>query len=171
MKRTWILAAIGVLAGVTAWAHWQRLPLADGAVADRVVVLKADHRLELYDDGKLLRSYPVSLGREPIGPKRREGDRRTPEGSYVIDFRKPDSSYHRALHISYPRPDQVAAARARGEPPGGLIMIHGLPNGAGFLGRLHLLSDWTIGCIAVTNAEIEEIWRVVPDGTPVEIKS
>lgn len=170
MKRALIVGAIVSLASVMVWAHWQRIPLADGAVADRVVVLKADRRLELYDDGALLRSYRISLGREPVGPKRREGDRRTPEGDYVIDFRKPDSDYHRALHISYPRPDQVAAARSRGEPPGGLIMIHGLRNGAGFVGRLHLLSDWTIGCIAVTNPEIEEIWRVVPDGTPVEIR-
>jgi murein L,D-transpeptidase YafK len=78
---------------------------------------------------------------------------------YLIDFHKPDSSYHRALHISCPRADQVAAARAASVSPGNVIMIHGLPNGLGFIGRLHLLSDWTIGCIAVTNAEIEEMWR------------
>ena len=77
---------------------------------------------------------------------------------------------HQTLHISYPRPAQVAAARARGEPAGGLIMIHGLPNGAGYVGRLHLLMDWTLGCIAVTNTEIEEIWRVVPDGTRIVIE-
>lgn len=164
-----MLAPIAVLALAVSCAHWPRAPLAEGTVADRVVVHKADRRLELYQGDRLLRSYRISLGREPQGPKRREGDLRTPEGSYLIDYRNPQSAFHRALHISYPRRDQVAAARSRGVPPGGLIMIHGLPNGAGFIGRLHLLSDWTLGCIAVTNDEIEEIWRVVPDGTRIHI--
>lgn len=170
MKRALIPGAIVVVSAVAAWAHWPRSPLPEGVVANRIVVLKAERRLELYDGPELLRSYDISLGRKPVGPKRKQGDRRTPEGSYRIDFRKADSSFHRALHISYPRPDQVAAARSRGEPAGGLIMIHGLPNGVGYIGRLHLLMDWTLGCIAVTNTEIEEIWRVVPDGTRIEIK-
>jgi murein L,D-transpeptidase YafK len=173
MKKTkgaLILGASSVAIAAAAWAHWPRTPLADDAVASRVIVLKSDRRLELYDGPELLRSYDISLGREPVGPKRKQGDRRTPEGSYRIDFRKADSSFHRALHISYPRADQIAAARARGEPAGGLIMIHGLPNGTGYVGRLHLLMDWTLGCIAVTNTEIEEIWRVVPNGTRIEIR-
>ena len=169
-KRALLLAATGVVIAVVAWAHWPRSPLPDGIVADRVVVLKSERRLELFDGRDLLRSYDISLGREPVGPKRKQGDRRTPEGTYRIDYRNAESSFHRALHISYPRPAQVAAARARGEPAGGLIMIHGLPNGAGYVGRLHLLMDWTLGCIAVTNTEIEEIWRVVPDGTRVVIE-
>jgi len=170
MRRALIIGVIGVIVGAGAWAHWPLLPLPDDAVADRIVVLKAERRLELYDGPKLLRSYSVSLGREPVGPKRLWGDMRTPEGRYVIDYHKANSLYHRALHISYPRPDQVAVARAKHVSPGDLIMIHGLRNGAGFIGRLHRLSDWTVGCIAVTNAEIEEISRVVPDGTPIEIK-
>jgi len=170
MKRALIVGVIGVVVAAGAWAHWPRDPLPDGAIADRVVVLKAERRLELYDGSNLVRSYPVSLGRQPVGAKLQQGDKRTPEGAYTIDYRKPDSSYHRALHISYPRPDQVAAAAARGTSPGDLIMIHGLPNGIGFVGRLHLLFDWTVGCIAVTNRDIEEIWRVVPDGTPIEIR-
>lgn len=93
---------------------------------------------------------------------------RTPEGRYIIDYRKDDSAFHRALHIFSARRDQVTAARLRGEPPGGLIMIHGLPNGVGWLGRLHRVSDWTNGCVAVTNDEIEELWQVVPNGTPIE---
>jgi murein L,D-transpeptidase YafK len=138
--------------------------------ADRVVVHKAARVLELYAGATRLRAYPVSLGTEPRGAKQEEGDGRTPEGRYVLDFRKADSSFHRALHVSYPSPRDVAAARARGSSAGGLIMIHGLPNGMGYLGRLHLLHDWTLGCIAVTDPEIEEIWRVVPDGTPIEIR-
>lgn len=170
MRPSFTLLPIGALAAVLAWAHWPLIPLADGAIADRIVVDKSERRLELYDGTALLRSYTVSLGREPVGPKRREGDSRTPEGRYYIDYRKPDSAFYRALHISYPTPNQRAAARARGEPPGGLIMIHGLSERRAPFGRLNRLSDWTIGCIAVTNAEMDELWRVVVDGTPIEIK-
>ncbi len=170
MKTALIFGVVGVIVVTGVWANWPSDPLPEGTIADRVVVLKADRKLELYKGNILIRSYPVSLGREPVGAKQQQGDKRTPEGGYTIDYRKPDSSYHRALHISYPRPDQVAAAAAQGISPGDLIMIHGLPNGAGLVGRLHLLSDWTVGCIAVTNREIEEIWRVVPDGTAIEIR-
>lgn len=170
MYRTPLIAFAVVTIAFAAWAHWPHAPLADGMVASRIVVRKSARTLELYAGGELLRSYAIALGPDPIGPKDRQGDGRTPEGRYRIDYRKEDSSFHRALHISYPRSDQVAAARQRGEPPGGLIMIHGLPNDAGWLGRLHLVSDWTNGCIAVTNDEIEEIWRVVPNGTPIEIE-
>lgn len=115
-------------------------------------------------------SYAVALGRHPLGHKQREGDGRTPEGRYVLDSRKSDSAFHLALHVSYPSPADRALAQARGDDPGGLIMIHGLRNGLGFLGRTHRLLDWTQGCIAVTNREIEEIWRVIPDGTPITIE-
>lgn len=170
MYRTLLVALAVVTVGIAAWAHWPHSPLPEGVVADRVVVHKAARALELYDGGKILRTYPISLGADPIGPKSRKGDGRTPEGRYVIDYRNEDSAYYRALHISYPRADQIAAARARGEPPGGLIMIHGLPNGRGWMGRMHRVSDWTLGCVAVTNDEIEELWRVVPNGTPIEIQ-
>ncbi|HSC30030.1 MAG TPA: L,D-transpeptidase family protein [Vicinamibacterales bacterium] len=170
MRRSPFFLSLCAVAVAAAWAHWPLLPLPDGAIADRIFVDKSERRLDLYDGAQLLRSYSVSLGREPVGPKRREGDQRTPEGRYVIDYHKPDSAYHRALHISYPRPDQVAAARARGEPPGSLIMIHGLSDRRALIGKFNRLEDWTIGCIAVTNAEVEELWRVVPDGTPIEIR-
>jgi murein L,D-transpeptidase YafK len=112
----------------------------------------------------------VSLGDDPIGPKRAEGDGRTPEGVYVLDSRKSDSSFHRALHVSYPSASDAVQARASGVNPGGLIMVHGLPNGLGLLGRLHRFYDWTDGCVAVTNAEIEEIWSAVTDGTQIRIE-
>jgi len=145
-------------------------PLPPETTVDRVVVEKSARRLTVFRDGVALESYAVALGQEPVGPKQFEGDGKTPEGTYTIDWRKEDSSYHRALHVSYPNPEDVAAAEAAGRSPGGLIMIHGLPNGFGFLGPLHRAFDWTDGCIAVTNAEIEELWRVVPDGTPIEIR-
>ena len=138
--------------------------------ADRVVVEKASRRLSLYNRERLLKTYKVALGPNPKGHKEQQGDGRTPEGSYVIDARKRDSAFHRALHISYPNAEDRRRARARGLNPGGDIMIHGLPNGWGLVGKAHVARDWTNGCIAVTNAEIEEIWRLVPNGTKIEIK-
>ena len=138
--------------------------------ADRVVVAKAARKLLVYRGDRLLATYRIALGRNPIGHKEREGDGRTPEGSYVIDFRKRDSDFHRALHISYPNNEDRRRAGQRKVPPGGAIMIHGLPNGMGRIGKAHTLRDWTDGCIAVTNEEIEEIWRLVPNGTPITIR-
>jgi murein L,D-transpeptidase YafK len=156
--------------GMFLWAHQSAPPLPESARADLVVVKKAARTLELFLGRELVRSYRVSLGRDPQGPKEREGDGRTPEGRYVLDYRKANSSFHRALHISYPSPTAAQAARALGASPGGLIMVHGIRNGLGAVGRLHTIIDWTNGCVAVTNREIEEIWRVVPDGTPIVIE-
>jgi len=138
--------------------------------ADRVVVVKADRTMTLYRGTETLRTYKVALGRNPLGPKEEEGDGRTPEGVYVIDGRNPQSAFHRSLHISYPSAGDRRRATNRGVRPGGAIMIHGLPNGLGGLGAAHVLRDWTEGCIAVTDAEIEEIWRMVPNGTRIEIR-
>ena len=135
-----------------------------------MVVRKRARTLELYQGGRLLRAYSIALGRDPRGPKQQEGDGRTPEGRYVLDYRNPRSSYHRALHVSYPAATDIADARSRGVSPGGQIMVHGVRNGLGFVGRLHRIFDWTDGCIAVTDREIDEIWRSVADGTPVEIE-
>ncbi len=138
--------------------------------ADHVVVFKAKRELQLLKDGKVLRTYKVALGTEPIGPKTQHGDHRTPEGNYILDFRNAHSQFYKSIHISYPNAAERAQARKRRVSPGGDIMIHGLPNGMGSIGKMHLLRDWTDGCIAVTNEEIEEIWRLVLDGTPIEIK-
>ena len=169
-----ITAAATVLLAAGAALAWANLPdsppLPAGAVADRVVVDKGERTLTLVRGGRVLKTYRVSLGGQPVGHKRREGDERTPEGVYRLDYRKDDSSAHRALHISYPDSADQARARAAGEDPGGLIMIHGLWNGLGWLGRLHRLRDWTDGCVAVTNREMDEIWRAVPVGTPIEIR-
>ena len=138
--------------------------------ADRVVVLKKDHVLTLYRNGRVLKQYRVALGWDPVGPKERQGDHKTPEGDYIIDRHKANSQYHLALHISYPNEEQVEVARKAGYSPGGDVFIHGLPAGYGRVGAAHRRFDWTDGCIAVTNQEIEEIWRLVPVGTPVEIR-
>jgi len=164
------LVAMLVFIGALGWANWPAERLGEGVKADLVVVRKCARVLELYAQDSLLKSYRVSLGGDPIGPKRAEGDGRTPEGAYVLDYRKSDSSFHRALHISYPSETDAVLARASGLDPGGLIMVHGLPNGLGLLGRLHRLVDWTDGCVAVTNPEIEEIWAAVADGTQIKIE-
>lgn len=164
-----LLAAVLVTCGAAAAEDAGSPRLPDGTLADWIVIDKSERRLTLFRRGRALKSYEVSLGRDPIGPKQQQGDGRTPEGRYVIDYRNRASAFHRSLHISYPTPAEVRSARRRGVPPGGDIMIHGLPNGMGAIGRLHLADDWTEGCIAVTNEEIEEIWRVVPDGTEIEI--
>jgi murein L,D-transpeptidase YafK len=162
------LLLVVALLFVAADVPGQALPA--GVVADLVVVDKSDRTLSLFRDGKLLKTYRVALGSAPVGPKRQRGDGRTPEGTYTIDFHKRDSAFHRALHITYPNREDRAQAHARGVSPGGDIMIHGLPNGFGYIGRSHLASDWTRGCIAVTNEEIEELWRAVPNGTAIRIE-
>jgi murein L,D-transpeptidase YafK len=163
-----ILCVVAV--GVLAAAHLNLNPLPQAAVADRVLVEKAARRLTLFRADKPLKTYRVALGRAPVAAKEHEGDQRTPEGIYSIDFHKPDSDYHLALHISYPEQRDIDRAAAQGLSAGSDIMIHGLPNGRGWLGRFHRRSDWTAGCIAVTDFEIEEIYRAVADGTPIEIR-
>jgi len=150
------------------------LLLAAGSIhaagADFVLVEKSRHQMTLFANHRPIKTYRVAIGSGGLDPKRHEGDGRTPEGRYRIDGRLAHSRFHLALHISYPSPADRRAAAARQERPGGAIMIHGLPNGMAWIGSGHRLHDWTNGCIAVTNDEIEEIWRLVPDGTTVEIR-
>ena len=137
---------------------------------DHLLVLKKQHKLLLMSGNQVVKSYYVALGSGGLAPKQRQGDHRTPEGLYTIDYRNPGSRYHLALHISYPRQTDMERARQMGVSPGGDIMIHGLGPNFSWAGENHRHYDWTDGCIAVTDQEIEEIWRVVPDGTPVEIR-
>ena len=149
---------------------WAQQALPAGARADHVVVVKQERTLQLLSQGKVLKTYRVALGGQPAGPKLQRGDHRTPEGMYVLDRRNAHSQFYRSIHISYPNPaDRARAAKAR-VSPGGDIFVHGLPNGYGFVGSGHRLKDWTDGCIAVTDEEMDEIWRAVPDGTPIEIR-
>lgn len=136
---------------------------------DLVVVNKSRREMLLVSGATVLRSYRVALGFDPAGHKQREGDGRTPEGRYVIERRNPQSAYHLSLRISYPNSADCRRASDLGIDPGGDIMIHGLPNGAKPEDRGHPERDWTRGCIAVTDAEIEEIWNLVEDGTAIEI--
>ena len=137
--------------------------------ADKVVVIKSARELRLLADGNVFARYPIALGKNPEGHKRRRGDQRTPEGRYVLDRRNPDSIYHRSIHISYPDARDRRYAQRHGLDPGDGIVIHGLPEKYRWMGEHHVQADWTNGCIAVTNAEIERIWKRVPDGTPIVI--
>ncbi|MFB1486760.1 MULTISPECIES: murein L,D-transpeptidase family protein [unclassified Thiocapsa] len=144
--------------------HSHRAP---SGKADRLVVKKTERRLYLMRGERALRSYDIALGFQPIGHKTREGDGRTPEGRYLIDRRNDRSRFHKALHISYPSLGDRWRAERRGEPPGGMIMIHGQPNGKNR--STWIEDDWTLGCIAVSNHEIDEILSLTVDGTPIEI--
>ena len=151
------------------WAVDFKTGLVRAGHADSVVVEKSEHRMTLYSRNEVLGTYLVALGQRQ-GQKERAGDYKTPVGLYHIDAKNANSHYHLALHVSYPNAEDVARARAVGASTGGDIMIHGLPNGQGAAGITHRNYDWTNGCVAVTDQEIEEIFGAVPVGTPVRIE-
>jgi tetratricopeptide (TPR) repeat protein len=136
---------------------------------DRILIEKKARRLMLISKGEVLKTYKIALGGNPDGPKERQGDNKTPEGTYVIDSRNRESRYHLSLHISYPNERDKKRAKELGVSPGGNIMIHGIKNGFSQVGDSHTEVDWTKGCIAVTDEEIEEIAKLAPKGTIVEI--
>lgn len=148
----------------------QAAELVSSVKADFILVEKAERRLTLFAKDKKIRTYKIALGRKPDGPKFEEGDQRTPEGSYIIDARNPDSKFHLSLHISYPNEIDSELAFMAGLISGGSIMIHGAGEEYEWMGKFHSVRDWTDGCIAVTNDEIEEIWNLVPVGTPIKIR-
>jgi murein L,D-transpeptidase YafK len=139
-------------------------------IVDRVLIEKAGRRLTLLSGDEVVQGFWIALGGDPIGHKEQEGDQRTPEGRYTIDARNAESGYYRSLRISYPNEADRERAREQGVDPGGQIMIHGLPEKLAWMGKFHRLLDWTDGCIAVTNEEMDTIWALVDVGTPVEIR-
>jgi murein L,D-transpeptidase YafK len=140
-----------------------------GEKADKVVVYKSKRQMQLLRAGKVLRTYRIALGDSPVGHKKQEGDEKTPEGAYVLDWRNPNSIYYKSIHISYPNPQDHEQARRRGVSPGGDIMIHGMNGPVVLPDGTRKWKDWTNGCIAVTNAEMDEIWGMVKNGTPIQI--
>jgi murein L,D-transpeptidase YafK len=143
--------------------------LPEGTKADFVVLYKKDRKLVLLQKNIQLKEYHISLGDDPVGHKEKEGDKKTPEGLYKIDYRNPNSKYHYSLHISYPNKNDSLHAAALGVSPGGNIMIHGFPDNMTFLEDYYISHDWTDGCIAVSNQDIDEIAGAVPDGTAIYI--
>ena len=136
---------------------------------DKILVLKSKRQLQVFSKSELIKTYKISLGREPVGAKQFEGDDKTPEGKYTINDKNPNSGYHLNLGVSYPSVKDIRFAKSKEKSPGGLIKIHGLKNGRGFIGKFHRFFDWTHGCIAITNREIEELYHNVKIGTVIEI--
>lgn len=164
------LTAVGLFIGGIIYYFFPYTSIPQGVAVDKIVILKSQRKLLAYAQGLVVRTYTVSLGRNPIGAKVYEGDYKTPEGSYVINEKNPQSSFHKSLGISYPNQQDLANARQLGKPPGGDIKIHGLGNDLGFVGRFQRWKDWTTGCIALTNEEIDDLYMHTQLGTQVEIK-
>ncbi len=139
-------------------------------IADRVLVLKSERKLHLLKAGRILRTFDISLGLMPTGHKEREGDYRTPEGLYYLESKNPDSDYFLSIKVSYPNAEDRARAKAAGVDPGGQIMIHGLPNVPKYDEQRYRTTDWTDGCIAVSNADMIDIWLMTRESTPIEIR-
>ncbi|MFA7429168.1 MAG: L,D-transpeptidase family protein [Rhodospirillaceae bacterium] len=172
MRSIFVALALVIAVCSAATASPTPAPPVVAVQADYVLVEKAARRMTLWRNREVIGQYTIRLGLNPVGTKQQEGDKRTPEGMYWIIGRNPDSRFHRSLAISYPEPWDRVRASQRGVNPGGDIVIHGLPKGVDHAKALaiHRDGDWTDGCIAVTNSEIEELWSRIPDGTPIEIK-
>jgi murein L,D-transpeptidase YafK len=168
-KRTAIFLLL-IISTLIVYYFFPEKKLDTNKTIDKIVVLKSKRILQVYSNNELLKEYKISLGRKPIGAKHFEADDKTPEGKYIINNKNPNSGYHLNLGISYPAKADILFAQSKGKHPGGLIKIHGLKNDLGFIGKFHRWFDWTHGCIALTNKEIEELYRNVKIGTAIELR-
>ena len=162
-----IMTSTSVIAAESKSENKQALPTS--IVIDKVFVDKSARTLQLLSDNKVIKSYHIALGGNPVGHKQQQGDKRTPTGSYILDYKNEKSKFYRSIHVSYPNAADKARANSRGRSPGGAIMIHGQKNGFGHLAAINQQRDWTDGCIAVTDNEMDEIMAAVEIGTPIEI--
>ena len=172
MTRKKIISFIAVAALIAASVYYfyPETNFPAGTKIDELIVLKSERKLLAYSNGKLIKTYTIALGRSPEGDKEYEGDKKTPEGTYTINDKNSRSAYHKNLGISYPNADDIRHAKSLGESPGGAIKIHGLRNGTGIISKFHRWFDWTMGCVAVTDKEMDELYDAVPVGTPIEIR-
>ncbi|MDF1755146.1 MAG: L,D-transpeptidase family protein [Verrucomicrobiales bacterium] len=171
-RRFCLIGIFTILALALSYTFFPTRPLPEGVKVEKLLLEKKKRKLTLLGaDGKKIRSYSVSLGANPKGHKEKQGDERTPEGNYVLDFGNPNSRFYRSLHVSYPNSSDRSRSRKHGNNPGGDIMIHGLPNNLPWIGRWHRWWDWTDGCIGLTNKEMAEIWKAVKNRkVPIEIR-
>jgi Uncharacterized protein conserved in bacteria len=158
------------IAGLLIYYFYPENKLQNNVQIDNIIVCKSKREMSVYSNGELLKTYKISLGRQPLGRKEFEGDKKTPEGIYSINDKNHNSGYHKNLGISYPGKNDIENAKQFGKSAGGDIKIHGFRNGIGFVGKFHRWFDWTLGCIAVTNQEIDELYDTVKIGTRIEIK-
>lgn len=169
-KKNYILLIVVLLLGIGIYFNFKsNITLDKNSKIDYLKVDKSERKLIVYSNGRLIKVYDISLGKNPYGAKQCRGDNKTPEGVYTINGKNPKSIAYKNLGISYPNKVDVQRARKLGKPAGGDIKIHGMMNGLGFIGRLHLCSDWTNGCIAVTDREIDELFKYVKIGAKIEI--
>jgi len=167
-KIIWLTISLIIFA-MTVYYFYPEDKLPADTQIDRLVVYKSKRQLLAYSNGQLIKTYKVSLGKQPIGDKEFEGDKKTPEGVYFINDKNPYSGYHKNLGISYPNKEDIENAKIFGKPTGGDIKIHGLRNKIGFIGKFHRWFDWTLGCIAVTDNEIDELYKSVNIGSQIDI--
>jgi len=169
-RKVFWLTVFLTLVGLIVYYFHSEDKLTSNILIDNIVIYKSKRQLLVYSDGQLLKTYKISLGRQPVGSKEFEGDKKTPEGVYFINDKSLNSRYHKNLGISYPDQDDINNANQLGKSAGGNIKIHGLRNKMGFVGKFHRWFDWTLGCIAVTNEEIDELYKATTIGTRIEIK-
>jgi murein L,D-transpeptidase YafK len=169
--KTWVIFACALLLiAVVGYYFAREEKLPRDKIINKLVVIKSKRIMEVYSEGCVLKTYRISLGKNPIGDKEFEGDKRTPEGDYTINDKNPTSGYHKNLGISYPTQHDIQEAKRKNLQPGGEIKIHGMKNGYGFIGKFHRMVDWTAGCIALTDSEVDELYERVAIGTPITIR-
>ena len=159
-----------ITVGLAVYYFYPETKMPDNIKVDRILVLKSQRQLQAFSNGQLIKTYKISLGRNPIDDKEFEGDKRTPEGHYEINDKNPNSGYHKNLGVSYPNQKDIEQANKIDKPTGGDIKIHGIRNGIGFIGKFERWFDWTAGCMALTNSDIDELYDHTNIGTPIEIR-
>ena len=159
-----------ITVGLAVYYFYPETKMPDNIKVDRILVLKSQRQLQAFSNGQLIKTYKISLGRNPIGDKEFEGDKRTPEGLYEINDKNPNSGYHKNLGVSYPNQKDIEQANKIDKPTGGDVKIHGIRNGIGFIGKFERWFDWTAGCMALTNSDIDELYDHTNIGTPIEIR-
>ena len=170
MKKIIGYTLIGFLVVMMVYYFYPEPTFPNGTAIEKIVIIKSKRQLEAFSNGQIIKTYAISLGRNPTGKEEIEGDKKTPEGLYTINDKNPNSGFYKNLGISYPNPEDIERAKQLGKPTGGDIKIHGLKNGFSFIGKFHRWFDWTAGCIALTDKEIDELYEHTEIGTPIEIK-
>jgi murein L,D-transpeptidase YafK len=169
MRKYFSYFFLAIIAGLVIYYFFPETSLQKDSVVTKLVVYKSKRKMLAFSNDVLLKTYTISLGDNPVNHKKFQGDERTPEGSYFINTKNPLSVCHKNLGISYPNAADRENAKMLGKPVGGDIKIHGLKNGQGYIGKFHRFSDWTNGCIGVTDEEIDELYTHVSVGIPIII--
>ena len=170
LKKIFIFVIVLIILGLAVYYFYPIHKIPDGIFIDKIIVLKSGHKLLAYSKGKLIVTYKIAIGKNSLGDKEYESDMKTPEGLYIINDKNPNSDFHKNLGISYPNQQDIDQVKQFLKPVGGEIKIHGLKNGQGYIGKFHRWKNWTNGCIALTDPEIDELYNHTAIGTPIEIR-